>query len=70
MSLVLNPALTHRPLSTSREPSLLRPKSRIPTAPILVAAVAIPVPWDAKYQENFVAADARLGERYSSDPYV
>jgi hypothetical protein len=32
------------------------------------AAVKIPVPWDAKYQENFSRIIARLGEHYSSDP--
>jgi Beta-galactosidase len=32
------------------------------------AAVAIPVPWDPKYQENFSRLIAQLGERYSSDP--
>src|SRR5207249_9783372 len=32
------------------------------------ATVAIPVPWDAKYQESFSRLIARLGERYSSDP--
>src|SRR5438132_2279971 len=31
-------------------------------------AVAIPVPWDLKYQENFSRLIAQLGERYSSDP--
>ena len=39
-----------------------------PHRPNFGAAVAIPVPWDAKYQENFSRLIARLGERYSSDP--
>jgi Beta-galactosidase len=32
------------------------------------AAVAIPIPWDPKYQENFSRLIAQLGERYASDP--
>ncbi len=32
------------------------------------AAVAIPVPWDPKYQQNFSKLIAQLGERYASDP--
>src|SRR6266478_6437042 len=32
------------------------------------AAVAIPIPWDPKYQENFSRLIVQLGERYSSDP--
>jgi hypothetical protein len=32
------------------------------------AAVAIPIPWDEKYQEHFSRLIARLGERYASDP--
>ncbi len=39
-----------------------------PRRPNFGAAVAIPVPWDAKYQESFSRLIARLGERYSSDP--
>ena len=30
--------------------------------------MTIPVPWDAKYQENFSRLIAQLGERYGSDP--
>jgi hypothetical protein len=39
-----------------------------PHRPNFGAAVAIPVPWDPKYQENFSRLIARLGDRYSSDP--
>lgn len=39
-----------------------------PHRPNFGAEVAIPVPWDPKYQENFSGLIARLGERYSSDP--
>ncbi len=39
-----------------------------PNRPNFGAAVAIPVPWDGKYQESFSRLIARLGERYSSDP--
>jgi hypothetical protein len=39
-----------------------------PHRPNFGAAVAIPVPWDLKYQENFSSLIARVGERYSSDP--
>ncbi len=39
-----------------------------PHRPNFGAAVAIPVPWDTKYQENFSRLIARLGERYGSDP--
>ena len=39
-----------------------------PHRPNFGAAVAIPVPWDPKYQENFSRLIARLGQRYSSDP--
>jgi hypothetical protein len=39
-----------------------------PNRPNFGAAVAIPVPWDPKYQENFSRLIAQLGEHYSSDP--
>jgi hypothetical protein len=39
-----------------------------PYRPNFGAAVAIPVPWDPKYQQSFSRLIAQLGERYSSDP--
>jgi hypothetical protein len=39
-----------------------------PYRPNFGAAVAIPVPWDPKYQQGFSRLIAQLGERYGSDP--
>jgi hypothetical protein len=39
-----------------------------PNRPNFGAAVAIPIPWDPRYQQSFSGLIAQLGERYSSDP--
>jgi hypothetical protein len=39
-----------------------------PYRPNFGAAVAIPVPWDPKYQQSFSRLVTQLGERYGSDP--
>jgi hypothetical protein len=39
-----------------------------PNRPNFGAAVAIPVPWDPKYQQSFSRLILQLGERYGSDP--
>ena len=39
-----------------------------PHRPNFGGTVAIPIPWDPKYQQNFSHVIAQLGERYAGDP--